>query len=247
MQEAQLIEIFSSFQGEGPYVGQPMSFVRFQHCAFSCRYCDTPDSFKKFKDYRVEFPQGSGQFQNYPNPASIEEIAHWLQKFNNEIISFTGGEPLHHSRFLVEALPKLKNRNPSNRFLLETSGILYQELRPLIDEIDIVSMDIKLPSVTGMKAYWEEHRQFIKIANKKELYIKAVLGKETSQEEWQQAVQLVYDEAPEAPFILQPVTPRSQKDQTLSNVELKQYFSWAKDILPTVRVIPQMHVQAQWL
>ena len=46
-----LIEIFSSFQGEGPHLGEPMAFLRFQDCALSCKFCDTPASFEKHADF----------------------------------------------------------------------------------------------------------------------------------------------------------------------------------------------------
>ena len=34
-------EIFSSIQGEGPYVGEKHVFVRFCKCNLACKYCDT--------------------------------------------------------------------------------------------------------------------------------------------------------------------------------------------------------------
>jgi len=41
---APLIEVFSSIQGEGRYVGQPQVFLRLAGCPLRCRWCDTPRS-----------------------------------------------------------------------------------------------------------------------------------------------------------------------------------------------------------
>jgi len=38
---APITEIFSSFQGEGPHIGERQVFVRFSHCHLHCAYCDT--------------------------------------------------------------------------------------------------------------------------------------------------------------------------------------------------------------
>jgi 7-carboxy-7-deazaguanine synthase len=37
-----IIEIFRSFQGEGPAMGRPATFVRLAGCNLSCEGCDTP-------------------------------------------------------------------------------------------------------------------------------------------------------------------------------------------------------------
>ena len=57
---------------------------------------------------------------------------------------------------------------------METNGTLVKQLAQVIDEIDIISMDMKLPSDIG-KAYWQEHEEFLKLASKKDVYVKIVI------------------------------------------------------------------------
>ena len=37
---ADILEIFSSLQGEGPFAGVKQIFIRFNKCNLTCRYCD---------------------------------------------------------------------------------------------------------------------------------------------------------------------------------------------------------------
>ena len=43
---ANLVEIFSSIQGEGPHVGESTLFVRFGACDLRCRWCDSPHTWR---------------------------------------------------------------------------------------------------------------------------------------------------------------------------------------------------------
>ncbi|KAB2837604.1 7-carboxy-7-deazaguanine synthase QueE, partial [bacterium] len=105
--QTNLIEIFSSFQGEGPHVGEPMAFLRFQDCALSCRFCDTPASFERHARFRVEAPPQSGQFRYFPNPVDGDLLRDLLKPFSGQILSITGGEPLQQADFLAAWLPRL--------------------------------------------------------------------------------------------------------------------------------------------
>src|SRR3989339_2270889 len=42
--KAPISEVFSSYQGEGIFVGQPQVFIRFCGCNLRCGYCDTPEN-----------------------------------------------------------------------------------------------------------------------------------------------------------------------------------------------------------
>jgi organic radical activating enzyme len=237
---ANLIEIFQSLQGEGPHVGEPMVFVRFQDCALSCRYCDTPASFQRHVNFRVEQTPRSEKFFTEPNPVQPGRLSQILELFPCKTLSLTGGEPLQHAEFLCHWLPLVAGRY---RILLETNGVLFKELAQVLPWIDIVSMDFKIPSATGMRAYWREHEAFLQIARAKEVYVKVVISQETSEGEILLAIDLVKRIAPNIPFVLQPVTPFGPVRETIRPLQLENLLQVSKNQLGDVRVIPQMHPQ----
>jgi len=237
-ERANLIEIFSSYQGEGPYVGVAMTFLRFENCALSCSYCDTPASFEKHAEFRVETPPRSRNFETFPNPIEGAALTRLLEPFQDPFLSLTGGEPLQHADFLKSWLPELPRRF---RILLETNGVLPAALAKVLPWIDVISMDLKLPSVTGMRAYWKEHAEFLRLARGKEVYVKLVLSQPTDLQEIQTAIALVETEAPATPFILQPVTPYGPVREEIAQERLQEFYELSKRRLQDVRVIPQVH------
>ena len=123
--KAPIIEIFSSFQGEGVLIGQRQIFVRFAGCNLNCAYCDTKNSISK--------NQGT-----LMTPAEVVEKIESILTPDCHTISFTGGEPSLYPEFINE-VSKLTNLN----IMLETNGTLPDNI-DLIDNLDIVSLDIKL-------------------------------------------------------------------------------------------------------
>ncbi len=236
--QGRLIEIYASLQGEGPYVGHPMAFVRFQDCALHCKFCDTPASFVAHPEFRSETSPFSQNFCWKTNPITAGELNQILEPFGDLPLSLTGGEPLQQADFIAAWL---KGRKGRSKILLETNGILPIALDKVLNDIDIISMDIKLPSVTGMKDYWREHEEFIKIARNKELYIKIVVSEETAQNELEQAITMVERYAPQIPLILQPVTPIENFSCEIREARLKELYKISTQRLSDVRVIPQVH------
>lgn len=236
---ASVIEIFSSLQGEGPYVGEEQLFVRFQGCSLSCQFCDTPASFIDNPLCRVEQPPFSKQFERYPNPLSIEALNRIIAGFPAaKTIAVTGGEPLEQGDFLSAWLPTLAGRY---RILLETAGIHAASLKAVRSHVNVISMDVKLPSVTGMRAYWSEHREFVSGAGDTELYVKAVVSAATDDADLDTAVDLVAARSRSIPFILQPASPFARFRATPSALQLSRWRDRAAERLSDVRVIPQLH------
>ncbi|WP_294158997.1 7-carboxy-7-deazaguanine synthase QueE [uncultured Selenomonas sp.] len=202
-----IIEIFSSIQGEGKYVGCRQVFVRFEGCNLHCAYCDTEHAIGAHPACRIETAAGSRMFHELLNPVSAEDAAVQIQALLVEApaqaVSFTGGEPLLHAPFIHTLRGKVDALTP---FLLETNGTLSEPLATVLDDVDIISMDLKLPSATG-EALWDAHRRFLTLARRKELYVKMVIAENTPDEEFIRAVSLLESVAPDALLILQPVTP----------------------------------------
>ena len=242
--KANLIEIFSSIQGEAPYIGCRQLFIRFTLCNLSCSYCDT--TFSLQEHCKIEEIPGSAIFNSVKNPVSVEqlvEIVNNFSNFNHHSISLTGGEPLLNSYFLSEFLPALKKNalDKNLKVYLESNGTLYEELEEVIEYIDIISMDFKLQSSTSQPTPWDKHKNFINVARSynKEIFSKIVISSKFSQAEIDEVVDVVIN-AKNIPLILQPVNS-SDKSLIPSSKQLLQIQEQFLTKLRDVRIIPQMH------
>lgn len=231
MEKANLSEIFLSFQGEGLYIGVPQLFVRFSGCPMHCNFCDTPYAQLPSSTFKVHSPAGKSVI--IKNPIDISYLRKIIKKYkrNYHSLSLTGGEPLMQVSFLEEFLKK-----KSSKIYLETNGVNYKELTRIINLVDIVAMDMKLPSSLSGRDYFSHHQKFLKIASYKEVLVKIVLTKKTSVEEIKQATQIIYQISPLIPLILQP----SFQDK-IKTEKIFSYINIAQNKLSEVRFIPQMH------
>ena len=219
MKKAKIADIFFSLQGEGVYAASPQVFVRFYGCKCACRFCDTRltayDKYSPLELYR--------------------RIKRFTQPYHS--LCLTGGEPLLQKDFLKEFLKLIKYDGLTT--YLETNGILADELSCLIEDIDIIAMDFKLPSSTGMGEYWREHRRFLKLALKKEVFVKMVICSSTELEDLKQAVGLILKlRAKKVPVVLQPNFFELGRELLAKTRSLEKYCS---RYLPRVEVIPQLH------
>ena len=238
--DASLLEIFSSIQGEGLLLGCRQIFLRFAQCNLQCAYCDTP--VKPTPNCRVEDAPGSENFISWSNPLPLDTLVSLLHQWKQSApglhhsISLTGGEPLLQDGVLSEWLPELRKIHP---LYLETNGTLPDALRPLVEHLDWVSMDIKLSSSTGAPTPWEAHRDFLEAMGEVSAQVKVVVGESTETEEILQAAKLVQQYAPGTPLILMPETRGTMPSIGFSRLfRLQEKASF---LHPDVRVIPQIH------
>lgn len=232
--KSNISEIFSSIQGEGKYAGVKQVFVRFFACNMHCVWCDTPHSIGDAVRPSQRPKETLPPFNEYTLDDLWREICDLWESCHS--VSFTGGEPLMQKDFIKELLPRLKRAEiPS---YLETNGIFYEALSELIEDIDIVAMDLKLPSSTKCRPFWDEHKEFLKVASRKEVFVKTVISSDTTKDDVLQSIDLVAGIDPEILYILQP----NYFDR--NNGVMDKCLEYQRDCsnrLRNVRIIPQMH------
>lgn len=238
--QANIIEIFSSIQGEGRYVGCRQLFVRFEGCNLKCAYCDTENEPGAHLMCNVEIAPGARRFRELMNPLDANEAAAYINQFLAEVphqaISLTGGEPLLHTDFLQELLSLL-----DCKVMLETNGTLPERLSSILPLVDIISMDIKLPQNTGVEM-WARHQEFLRLAveNHKDVYAKLVLPGDLLEDDFQRALEVIASVDKGTMLVLQPVTPMNGVPPIEPGRVLElQQMALAR--LADVRVIPQTH------
>ena len=222
MTNAKIAEIFESVQGEGKYAGLRQVFVRFFGCALDCVWCDT------------KYAKDGGQWKEY-TPLKLFKAVKRLSRYCHSV-SLTGGEPLEQADFLYEFLPILKK----NKFVtyLDTNGVQHKELKRVIRDVDIVAMDIKLPSSAQCVPFWDEHARFLKIARKKDVFIKMVLSDTLAWKDIRRAISIITSIAPATPVFLQPHRwPLSQ----MQAQKYQEYQNYCSRHLDDVRIMPQIH------
>ena len=222
--QAKISEIFVSYQGEGTFMGSRQAFVRFYGCNLRCAYCDTVQE----------------SYKSFTKEALLGKILD-LEDGYNELV-LTGGEPLLYADFLSEFLPLFK-KSSRKKIYLETNGTLPLEMSKVADMVDIVAMDMKLPSSTGMKDdVWIAHSEFLKKCAGKEILVKAVITDNTTMEDIKRMAGVLKAYGKEVSVILQPVidnsgTVKSPDEEML--FYFKEYIRKETDQKPVI--LGQMH------
>jgi 7-carboxy-7-deazaguanine synthase len=236
MTKTKILETFCSIQGEGKYAGVKQVFVRFAECNLACAWCDEQDKLRA----------STTPTNDQPGEVAAEEFSVEQVLFNvNELwknchsVSLTGGEPLLQKDFIRELLPSLQKEG--KRIYLDTNGTLVAPLKEIIDGIDIVAMDIKLPSSTRCRPFWSEHEEFLKVAlakNGLDIFTKAIIAKDTQKEDITQMVELLARRDVEILLVLQPNSFDLGDGVIDRCLEFQNYcLRYLKD----VRVVPQLH------
>jgi organic radical activating enzyme len=110
-QKLQVVEIFATLQGEGPYAGMPAVFVRLGGCNLACDFCDT--AFDDFNEMTLDTVIGDIQTRAQTNAQRVCKL-----------VVITGGEPL---RQPIAPLCQALLAGGFN-VQIETNGTIFREL-----------------------------------------------------------------------------------------------------------------------
>ena len=127
------------------------------------------------------------------------------------------------------------------RVYLETNGTLLDALNEVLPSVDIVAMDFKLESASGVKPNTQLHREFLSAAAGKEVFVKTVVCASTSEAEIQEAAAVIALADRRIPMVIQPVTPVDDGMAPPTSAQLLRLQIAASRLLDNVRVIPQCH------
>jgi pyruvate formate-lyase 1-activating enzyme len=136
-------------------------------CLLRCKYCHNPEMWK-IKDY------------NYTKEELVKKILRYKPYFNDQGgVTFSGGEPLLQSEFLLEVIKDLKKEHI--HVALDTSGVSNKLSEEILKLVDLVIFDVKHIDDSGYKELTgldiEESLKFIELCNKleKKLWIRQVI------------------------------------------------------------------------
>jgi len=249
---ANLVEIFSSVQGEGSEVGVPTLFVRLGGCDLRCVWCDSPHTWRPAPECRIETARGTGHFRAVPNPVAVDavvEAAESLDLAAHRSVSLTGGEPLLQPAAVGAIARALGERGA--KIHLETHGLASDALTQVIGDVDIVAMDWKLGSDVrrvGAKrgdpepVFHDEHERFLEIACRApRVDVKVVVTPATRDDELEEMALRVARTGPNATLVVQPVTPCGGVQEAPGAQRLLAIVAALSRHLADVRLIPQTH------
>ena len=156
------IETFGLVDGPGI-----RTVVFFNGCKLRCKYCHNPEMW-------------SIKEKNYTPEEVVKKVIRSKPYFNkNGGVTFSGGEPLLHDKFIIETSKLLKKENI--HIAIDTAGVGNGNYEELLKYIDLVILDIKhtkpkeYQEITGLEM--KEIDNFIKAINKenKDVWIRQVI------------------------------------------------------------------------
>ncbi|MDH7601046.1 MAG: 7-carboxy-7-deazaguanine synthase QueE [Armatimonadota bacterium] len=230
-------EVFSSIQGEGIFCGQRHVFVRFAGCNLSCSYCDTPGArLQNPSACRVVPGADSCSCLSLHNPVDADGLFEHCRNLVGRAVCLTGGEPLMQAEFCAALARRF--RQEGHVIHLETNGTLAEALPSLNGLVDVIAMDMKIPSTSGCEL-WQTHELFLTRAleTKAFVFVKAIVDARTEESEILQCADIIASKNRRLPLVIQPVNGK----KSVPGEHLLRLQEAALRLVDDVRVIPQCH------
>ena len=163
--------LINSIETLGTLDGPGIRFVVFfQGCKLRCLYCHNPETWNINSKEAVEI--------------TSEELVEKVEKYKNYYgedggVTFSGGEPLLQTEFLLECLKLCKEKNIHT--CLDTAGFGFGKYEEILKYVDLVILDIKAVEsneythITGQNA--EKFKEFLKVAQSmnKKMWLRQVI------------------------------------------------------------------------
>ena len=132
MEKSKLIGYVSSIETLGTVDGPGVRFVVFMSgCSLRCLYCHNPETW--VMDQKAE------QFTPQDLVKKILRYKNYFAESGG--VTFSGGEPLLQSKFLIECLKLLKAEGIHT--CIDTAGVGNGDYEKIVDLVDLVILDVK--------------------------------------------------------------------------------------------------------
>lgn len=166
-----LCENFLSVEGEGAWIGRPVTLIRFSGCNLRCTFCDT-----KFSSW----------WTNDQYSKSGREVLEFIRAQGTQYVSMTGGEPMwREAPGEMEAFLDMCKvlHDDGYKIKVETNGLIFDER--FLPYIDLWSIS---PKLLGMgdnkgaaKTYFDAEvlKTFIARCDPGKIQLKWVVGERT--------------------------------------------------------------------
>lgn len=242
--EGNIVEIFSSYQGEGGSVrgscfGRRQIFIRLAGCDLKCDWCDTAQSRDPdYSECKVEKKPGTWEFSTYKNPVSPDFVVEQVLNLSTKdfhSVSLTGGEPAYQEEFFYQITNRLYNLQIP--IFLETNGYFPDRIEKIASFISYACVDIKDRTANSVKkSEWEKlvEKEFESIAilnnHPVQVFAKIVVTEETSIDDIRMYATKLQEIG--VPVVVQPVTPIG-KVGPISHHKLFKITEVLAEVLPT--------------
>jgi 7-carboxy-7-deazaguanine synthase len=226
-------EIFTSFEGEGLFVGKKTLFIRLSGCHLKCRWCDT----------KYALPLDSGT--EYQMDEIEDLIIRELQPFTYKV-NFTGGEPLLQTDAVIKLADFIKKQTNLKTYI-ESSCFDSELFSKVLPYIDICKIEFKTDDSKVVENEVYDNLLFneikcleLAVESNKTTYIKIVVTNSTNLESFKNLVYNISKKIKPSDILGFIIQPSHGVDQPTVNKLLVTY-DIVQPMFPEVRIIPQLH------